>query len=582
MRVLNRALAATAGALVLSGLLPLQGASAADPEPRKLWVFCSNIGNGDLFDPKDRHVAIPGGTDAPSWCRVGYALDDSRNGYVPTDVKLTLSAESVAASGYTAQQLAGMVQVRTGYTSTLGHDWLLRHWTVRPDGSLTLTVPASTGADRSYGGLYLQLTGAPRTGTAPLKATLEPTDPAYAGGKVEVSYDWTGQDGFQPYTPGTPGTFVPMTPARLLDTRQGLGKVGPGRSVGVKIAGVSGVPATGVTAVVLNVTATRGTADSYVTAYPHGAERPTASNLNFRAGQTVPNQVTVPVQGGMVDLYNFAGDVDLIADISGYYLAGDSGQRYNPVAPKRLMDTRSVFYDHWAPVGPGGTVTLDIAKEHPDATAVTLNVTATRSTAGGYVTAYPHGAARPTASNLNFTPGQTVPNQVTVPVRGGKVDLYNFAGNVDLVADLSGYYAATGAAFVPTGPTRVLDTRKDPGKPAAGGKEFDIRPNSWKYGVPPFGVTGVAMNVTVTRLTAPSYLALRPTSGCSWDHEFRPLDSTSNLNFTAGQTVANAVTTAVGPLETCGGYEFTSAVGIYNNAGTVDVIADLSGYFVKD
>ena len=69
-------------------------------------------------------------------------------------------------------------------------------------------------------------------------------------------------------------------------------------------------------------------------------------------------------------------------------------------------------------------------------------MTATGSTASSYVTAYPDGQARPAeGSNLNFTKGETIPNLVIVPVGSdGKIDLYNSAGNVNLVADLFGYY----------------------------------------------------------------------------------------------------------------------------------------------
>ena len=52
----------------------------------------------------------------------------------------------------------------------------------------------------------------------------------------------------------------------------------------------------------MNVTVTDPTWDGYVTVYPGDvADRPTASNLNFVAGQTVPNLVTVKVPASGVD-----------------------------------------------------------------------------------------------------------------------------------------------------------------------------------------------------------------------------------------------------------------------------------------
>lgn len=119
------------------------------------------------------------------------------------------------------------------------------------------------------------------------------------------------------------GKYQPLTPTRLMDTRTGLGvpkaKVGPKGTVTLQAAGVGGVPATGATAVVMNVTATNPTALTYVSVYPAGTQRTSASNLNLVAQQTAPNLVVVPVVNGKVSFYNNAGSVDLIADIAGYY-----------------------------------------------------------------------------------------------------------------------------------------------------------------------------------------------------------------------------------------------------------------------
>jgi hypothetical protein len=110
----------------------------------------------------------------------------------------------------------------------------------------------------------------------------------------------------------------------VLDTRNGTGgyssPVGPGGTISLQVTGVDGVPATGVTAVVLNVTVTDPTAISFVTVYPDGETRPLASNLNFYAGETIPNLVVVPVGAdGKVDFFNAAGSTDLVADLAGYY-----------------------------------------------------------------------------------------------------------------------------------------------------------------------------------------------------------------------------------------------------------------------
>jgi hypothetical protein len=128
-------------------------------------------------------------------------------------------------------------------------------------------------------------------------------------------------------TPTQPGTFVSLSPARVLDTRVGngapVGAVAAGGQVSVVVAGRGGVPLSGVSAVVLNVTVTGTKAAGVVTVFPAGEALPLASNLNFVKGQTVPNLVTVKVgAGGAVVLRNASsGSSDLVADLAGYFMS---------------------------------------------------------------------------------------------------------------------------------------------------------------------------------------------------------------------------------------------------------------------
>ena len=121
--------------------------------------------------------------------------------------------------------------------------------------------------------------------------------------------------------------YNPLTPARILDTRDATGApavpVGPGGTVELQVTGVGGVPASGVSAVVMNVTVTAPSAGSFLTAFPTGETRPLASNLNFAAGETVPNLVVVKLgAGGKASLYNAVGATHVIADVAGWYDAG--------------------------------------------------------------------------------------------------------------------------------------------------------------------------------------------------------------------------------------------------------------------
>ncbi|MFD4244184.1 hypothetical protein ACFWP3_21675 [Streptomyces sp. NPDC058525] len=366
--------------------------------------------------------------------------------------------------------------------------------------------------------------------------------------------------------------FVPITPSRFLDTRDGVGatkaRVGPGGVVTLQVAGVKGVPASGVTAVVMNVTAVNPTEAGHVMVYPNGQPKPAVSNLNFSAGQIVPNLVTVPVVNGKVDLRNNAGSVDLIADVTGYFTdKAATGSAFTPITPSRFLDTRDGTGATKARVGPGRVVSLQVAgvKGVPASgvTAVVMNVTAVDPTESGHVTVYPNGQAAPGVSNLNFTAGQVVPNLVTVPVVNGKVDLRNNSGSVDLIADVTGYYSATGSMFSAGSPVRLLDTREGLGARAGAVGQGGVvsLQVAGVEGVPLTGVTAVVLNVTVTNPTHDGHLIVQP-HGVE-----RP--NVSNLNFRAGQTVSNLVVVPV----------VDGRVTFYNNTGSADVIADLNGWF---
>ena len=151
---------------------------------------------------------------------------------------------------------------------------------------------------------------------------------------------------------------------------------------------------------------------------------------------------------------------------------------------------------------------------------------------------------------------------------GGKVSFYNPTGTVHVIADVVGFYGAanatTGALHHALTPSRVLDTRKGIGAPVAPlapGATLDLDVTGWG-GVPGDDVSAVVLNVTVTNPTTTSFLKVWPSG------EVRP--NASSLNFVAGQTIPNLVIAKVG----AGG-----KVSFFNPAGTVDVIADVVGWY---
>jgi hypothetical protein len=301
--------------------------------------------------------------------------------------------------------------------------------------------------------------GTPRPGTSnlnPVTGSVRPNlvvVPLGAAGDVHL-YNLAGQvhlvgDLVGYFVAGGSAGLTPLTPARLLDTRDGtggvLGPVGPGASIDLLVAGRLGVSADCV-GVALNVTVTEPTASSYVTVWPTGQPRPGTSSVNMTAGQTIPNMVLSRVgEGGRISLYNHAGATHLVVDVLGCFDGSSSG-RFVAVPPARLLDTRDGTGLPRGPLAqvPGSLRVLGRSGVPGSGVgAVLMNVTAVAPTAPTFVTVYPSGAARPLASNLNSLPGAVVPNMVLARVGAdGNVMLHNHAGNVDLVADVVGFFTA--------------------------------------------------------------------------------------------------------------------------------------------
>ena len=253
-----------------------------------------------------------------------------------------------------------------------------------------------------------------------------------------------------PFTAEIGGMTALSAPVRLLDTRGSGNKVGKTDGTGtpyeLTVAGVSGVPSTGVAAVALNVTVVDGEATDvggYVTVYPCGT-RPDSSNLNFVNGQTVPNAVVAPLSNaGKVCFYVY-GKAHLLADVSGYFTAGFTALS----APTRLLDTRGSGIKVGKTDGTGTAYELTVAGLSGLPAAGTLGTVAMNVTVvdgeatdvGGFVTVYPCGT-RPDSSNLNFVNRQTVPNAVIASASAtGKVCFYVY-GKAHLLVDVAGYFS---------------------------------------------------------------------------------------------------------------------------------------------
>jgi len=237
-----------------------------------------------------------------------------------------------------------------------------------------------------------------------------------------------------------------LTPVREFDTRTGtggvpVGKLAGGSTLTFKVTGVNGVPATGVSAVALNVTVAEPDGEGLINVFPCGAQ-PLTSNLNYQAEQTVPNMVIAPVSPQGTVCFYTTTTTHLLADVSGWFATGSDHHALNPT---RVFDTRNGLGNVWTgPIPAGGSIGVDITGRNGvpngDVGAVVLNVTTTNAGGDGYVTVYPCGDL-PLTSNVNYLPGRNIPNAVIAPVSAdGTVCFYSPIAT-DLVVDVSGWFA---------------------------------------------------------------------------------------------------------------------------------------------
>ncbi|MCB1248630.1 MAG: hypothetical protein KDB36_04455, partial [Acidimicrobiales bacterium] len=188
---------------------------------------------------------------------------------------------------------------------------------------------------------------------------------------------WTNTIGV--VLPGDAGGYHPLVPARLVDTRSGLGGsavwLGPGESRMVQVAGLGGVPASGAAAAVLNVTAVGPSAATHLSVWPAGAPMPTASNVNVPAGQTVANLAMVRLgDGGAVELFNNAGSVDVVVDVSGWFdLGAGSTVGMPPSSPDASGGTSEGGADADGSDGPGSPTDAPAEPDGPGSAYLPLD-----------------------------------------------------------------------------------------------------------------------------------------------------------------------------------------------------------------
>jgi YVTN family beta-propeller protein len=369
----------------------------------------------------------------------------------------------------------------------------------------------------------------------------------------------------------TPLQFVPVTPCRVVDTRNPDGTFGgPPIQGGTYRSfpipqGSCDIPSTAV-AYSLNVTVVPDGPLGYLTIWPTGQVQPVVSTMNSSDGRVKANAAIVPAgSSGSVSVYA-TNTTNLLLDINGYFTApGVETLQFYPLTPCRIVDTR-----HGQD---GGSLQAGVERDYsipatcgvPDnAAAYSFNVTAVPSNGAlDYLSVWPQGELRPTVSTLNNNTGTIVANAAVVPAGSNNTTaFYAHNNDTDLLLDVDGYFAAPGAnglSLHTTPPCRVLDTRNGNGQPFSGtlSPPVDVVHSAC---APPNTAQAFVFNATVVPSGRLGYLTLWP------DGEGQPVVST--LNAVDGAITSNM---AIVP-------NLNGKIDAYA-AGLTQLILDISAYF---
>jgi len=278
--------------------------------------------------------------------------------------------------------------------------------------------------------------------------TLSATYMSTAGNRTDLVFDVTGF-----FTAdGTGATYHPLNPLRLLDTRSGNGLGGPFHANSARtfaIAGRGTVPSNA-TAITANVTAVNETSSWAVYVGPDPIDHPTTSTVNFSGHQVQANSLIVALSetGTLSATYmsKSGNTTDLVLDVTGYFTDDATGARFVPVAPVRLLDTRSGngLSGKLSASSPRTVQLTGRANVLAGATAITGNVTVTGQNGGWAVYIGPEPVSHPGSSTLNFIVGDVKANGVNLALGSTGTVCATFIGSsgktTNLILDVTGYF----------------------------------------------------------------------------------------------------------------------------------------------
>lgn len=383
---------------------------------------------------------------------------------------------------------------------------------------------------------------------------------------------WPNASGLQVGHSNGPLGYVPITPCRLVDTRNPVSAFGGGPEMSSNETrefslphGPCGIPASAA-AYALNITVVPDNELGYLAVWPAGQSKPTVSTLNSEGRVKANAAIVAAGTNGGIEIY-VSDPTQVVVDISGYFAStGTSQLQFFPLTPCRLVDTRFANGNLGSPYLTGGqSRTFPLLSSScnvpASAQAYSLNFTAVPHQAIGAFSAWPAGLAAPGTSILNSSDGTVTANAAIVNAGTSGAITVNSSADTDLVIDINGYFAlpATGGLSLYTlAPCRVIDTRNPGGsQPQSGASTINVVGSGCGS---PATAQAFVLNATVVPDGPLYFLSLWPTGGSA------PQVSTLNAN-------PDEVTSNMAIVPTNNG-----SINAYA-AGTTYLILDMSGYF---
>lgn len=331
------------------------------------------------------------------------------------------------------------------------------------DGSVGAVAVTAVILDTTYG----QLRGRPNADTATTLMSI------YAGGGatstsnssiVALNDDGTLQvmtstdarlvldvQGY--YTSSDDGTaaggFVPVSGTRIVDTRSGTGLpkavVASGDTKTIQVTGNAGVPAGASGVVVTMIAVNKEAKIGTLTPFAYGAAQPKNSFQYQESQDTAMSAQVALSSNGKLSINNSGSSTDLVVDVQGYFTAaGKSGAMFTPAAG-RAYDTRAgsntaLGTNESRSIQLAGVAGVPVMGS--GITAVVITLTAVHSdNSEGRAIVWADGTSRPTVTSMDYVPGSTRSNTVTVPLgANGKISLYNNGTATEYVIDVQGWY----------------------------------------------------------------------------------------------------------------------------------------------